>query len=147
LKLLREMEARPRILTRARYRAFFDKFQMPDESKDGLANSFFNTFTLIGNGKQPTDYLDPKGIAAEAVALKAGIDQVLLYANRNLAHRTPDWNAQPIMVPTDTDTALKAVQTCFDRFYPVLTGKSMPDPTPTIQFDWDECFSHAWATA
>ena len=36
-----------------------------------------------------------------------------LYANRNLAHRTADWNPPPIMIPKDTDEALFAVQTLF----------------------------------
>ncbi len=50
------------------------------------------------------------------------------------------------MIPTDTDAALAAVRDCFDRFYPLLTGKSMPDPTPTIQFDWEESFRYQWMT-
>ena len=146
LKLLREMEDRPTILTRARYRAFFETTQMPAEGKDGLANAFFNSFAIVGDGTDPNDHIAPEAIAAENAALKTGIEKVLLYANRNLAHRTPDWDVQPIMVPTDTDDALKAVQACFDRFYPLLTGKSMPQPTPAIQFDWEECFTHPWLT-
>jgi hypothetical protein len=46
----------------------------------------------------------------------------------------------PILVPKDTDNALFAVQECFDKFYPLLTGKSMPEPTPAIQFDWEDAF-------
>ena len=43
-----------------------------------------------GNGQQL--YLDPAaGIEAERDALHARIKTVLLYANRNLAHRTPEW--------------------------------------------------------
>ena len=48
------------------------------------------------------------------------------------------------MIPKDTDDALFAVQTLFDKLYPLLTGKSMPDPTPAIQFDWEDAFRHAW---
>jgi hypothetical protein len=39
--------------------------------------------------------------------LKTRIEKVLLYANRNLSHRTPDWDVQPVMVPTDTDDVLR----------------------------------------
>lgn len=147
LHLLREMQQRPNILTRMRYRAFCDKLQWRDEeAKKAFADSFFNTFAIVGDGKDPGDYLDPVGIAAETDTLKKGIEKVLLYANRNLAHRTPDWDVQPIMVPTDTDAALEAVQACFDKFYPILTGKSMPQPTPAIQFDWEESFRYPWMT-
>jgi hypothetical protein len=146
LKLLGEMQARPNILTRSRYRAFFDSLEMSQEAKDGLANNWFNTFTLIGDGSSSTDYLDPVGIGAERDALNDKIKTVLLYANRNLAHRTPEWEMPNITVPTDTDNALHAVQGCFDKFYPLLTGKSMPDPTPAIQFDWEDSFRHAWMT-
>ena len=146
LHLLREMQGRPTILSRGRYRGRMDVLQASEEFKDGLANSFFNTFRVIGDGKQRTDYLDPIGIAEESARLKKGIDKVLLYANRNLAHRTPDWDVQPISIPSDTDAALLAVQECFDKFYPLLTGKSMPNPTPTIQFDWEESFRYQWMT-
>src|SRR5258706_6325517 len=44
LKLLREVEARSTILTRTRYRAFFETTTMSAEGKDGLANAFFNSF-------------------------------------------------------------------------------------------------------
>ena len=146
LKLLGEMKARPRVLTRARYRAFFDQLHMPDEPKDGLANSFFNRFSFVGDGKSPTDYLHPAGIAGEHDALKEKIKAVLLYANRNLAHRTPEWDVPNISVPRDTDNALFAVKECFDKFYPLLTGRSMPEPTPGIQFDWEDAFRHSWMT-
>jgi hypothetical protein len=146
LHLLREMQTRPTIVNRGRYRARVDKLNAPEEFKERFANSFFNTFKVIGDGKSPTDYLDPAGIAETGERLKKGIDKVLLYANRNLAHRTPDWEVQQIMIPTDTDAALAAVRDCFDRFYPLLTGKSMPDPTPTIQFDWEESFRYQWMT-
>ena len=144
LKLLGEMESRPKILSRARYRAFFDKLAMSEEPKNGLANSFFNSFRIVGDGKSHDDYLDPAGIAVEREVLKERIQAVLLYANRNLAHRTPEWEASPIVVPKDTDNALFAVQECFDKFYPLVTGRSMPEPTPAIQFDWEDAFRHAW---
>ena len=139
------MQDRPTILSRARYRAFCDRLPWNDgEAKKAYADSFFNKFKLIGDGKSVTDYLDPAGLEDESKALKAGIDKVLLYANRNLAHRTPEWEPPPIVIPTDTDDALFAVQALFDKLYPLLTGKSMPDPTPAIQFDWEDVFRHAW---
>ena len=146
LKLLSEMQARPKILTRARHRAFVDRLPWPEEARTGYTNSFFNTFRFIGDGHALTDYLDPAGIEAERDALHERIKTVLLYANRNLAHRTPEWDVPNITVPTDTDAALLAVQDCFDKVYPLLTGKSMPEPTPSIQFDWEDVFRHTWMT-
>ncbi|SRR6266568_4197579 len=32
----------------------------------------------------------------------------------------------------------------FQHRYPLLTGKSMPEPTPAIQFDWEDAFRHPW---
>lgn len=146
LKLLSEMEVRPGVLTRVRYRAFVDRLPWSEEARIGYTNSFFNSFRFIGDGSASTDYLDPAGIAADRDALHERIKTVLLYANRNLAHRTPEWDVPNISVPTDTDAALQAVQDCFNRFYPLLTGKSMPEPTPGIQFDWEESFRYVWMT-
>ena len=89
-----------------------------------------------------SDYLNPTGIEARAKRLRRGIDKVLLYANHNLAHRTAELEPAA-MIPKDTDENTLAVQTLFDKLYPLLTGKSMPDPTPVIQFDWEDAFRHA----
>jgi hypothetical protein len=140
------MQDRPKILTRARYHKLHETLPWPEEEKKRYADTYFNTFRIIGDGSSVTDYLAPAGIAAESEALKKGIEKVLLYANRNLAHRTPEWDPPPIEVPHDTEAALQAVQACFDKFYPILTGKSMPQPTPAIQFDWEESFRHPWMT-
>ena len=80
-----------KILSRARYREFCKKLAWADEdAKMAFADAFWNKFKFIGDGKSDSDYLDPTGIEAESQTLKAGIDKVLLYANRNLAHRTAD---------------------------------------------------------
>lgn len=145
LHLLREMQRRPQILSRARYYAFFNPLKWKDDKeRKRFADSFFNTFKIIGDGTSDTDYLDPAGIEDESRTLQAGIETVLLFANRNLAHRTPEWNPPPIIVPKDTDAALFAVQALFDKLYPLLTGKSMSDLTPAIQFDWEDAFRHVW---
>ncbi len=53
LHLLREMQNRPKILSRARYRAFCDHLPWNDEeAKKAYADSFFNKFSLSAMASQ-----------------------------------------------------------------------------------------------
>lgn len=52
----------------------------------------------------------------------------------------------PLNVPDDLDEPLDAIRDTFNKYYPLLTGKSMPDATPTIVFDWTECLREPLAT-
>jgi hypothetical protein len=144
LKLLSEMDNRATVLTRWRYRRFFDKSQaLPDYVKEELANRFINSLGVI-TVDGPNDYVAPETFAQMRKTLGEKTDKVRLYANRSLAHRSAEYEVPKIMVPTDTDEAIFAVQAVFDKLYLLLTGISMPDPAPAIQYDWEDAFRHAW---
>lgn len=146
LKLFSEMEARPQILTRKRYRSMYDALSVPESVKDDLANDHFDSFKRIVGATPADDYIDPVQVAEDRKALDSQIEIVREFANRNLAHRTAQWDAPAINVPDDLDGPLDAICKTFNRYYPLLTGKSMPDPMPHITFFWQECMTHPLAT-
>jgi hypothetical protein len=146
-QLLTEMEQRAAsVLTRERYRRFYEHEPPRRGITTSIADTDFNRFGYVGDGHSPSDHVDPVGIAADRAALEAGTDTVRLVANRLVAHRTPEFEVPVVNVPDDLEGPLEAVRTCFDKYYVLLTGKSMSSPTPIIQFDWTDCFRRAWAT-
>jgi hypothetical protein len=48
LNLLSEVQKRPQVLRRRRFRQFFDALAIPEYAKDGLANDYFNRFNIVG---------------------------------------------------------------------------------------------------
>lgn len=146
LHLLSEIESRPTVLTRKRYRAIFDDATVEEWAKDHLANHFFDRLELEKGAVAADDHLGPSRTKADREDVEAKLAPALDIANRLLAHRTPPWEAPPFSALKDLDAALDAVYQCFTRYYPLLTGSAMVSPTPMIQFDWTECFVHPWAT-
>jgi hypothetical protein len=146
LQLLSQIEARPTAITRRHYRQLFDDAPVPPEVKDDLANHYFDTLKIVKAANAEDDHLSPEQAEDDRTTLASQIRNVLEFANRELAHRTPPWTPLPIRVPDDLDPPLDAICRTFNQYYPLLTGTSMPSPTPSIQFDWTECFRHAWAT-
>ncbi len=121
-------------------------FGAPDSVKDDIVTTHFATFEIVGGASIAEDHVSPGQLRAERLGLKAAIDTVLEYANRDLAHRTQEWDRPDIRVPDDTDPPLDAILGVFNRYYPLLTGKSVPNPTPSITFYWQECLTHVVAT-
>jgi hypothetical protein len=146
LKLFSQMKDRPTVLSRGRYRSRYDTMTAPASVKDDLANNHFDTFDHIKGPTPSLDYVSPAQIDRDRKAVEASTDVVREYTNRDLAHRTPDWNTPSIGVPDDLDPPLAAILATFNRYYPLLTGKSLGDPTPAITFNWQECLTHALAT-
>lgn len=147
LHLLSEIESRPTVLTRKRYRSIFDDTTIQDWAKDDLANHFFDRLEIEKGSVPADDHISPTTARRDRKDLQTKLDHALEIANRLLAHRTPPLEEAPWFTAfRDLDAALDAVYHCFSRYYPLLTGSSMASPTPMIQFDWTECFQHPWAT-
>ena len=74
LHLLREMQARPKILSRGRYREFCKKLPWADEdAKMAFADAFWNKIKFIGDGNADSDYfLIPPESRLRAKRLRQG---------------------------------------------------------------------------
>jgi hypothetical protein len=146
LKLLGEMKDRPTVLTRQRLRRQYDKMTAPESVKDEVANGHFENLEVERGAMPEADHVAAKQILDDLAVVEAQTATVRKYANRELAHRTEEWQPPSIGVPDDLDPPLSAILGIFNRYYPLLTGKSMSNPTPQITFYWEECLTHVLAT-
>lgn len=115
LNLLSEIQKRRQVLTRRRYRQFFEPLRMPEYAKDGLANDYFNRFNIVRGLTEADDYISPDQAKQDLDSLGTQVEAVHEFANRMLAHRAPPWQPPPLNVSDDLDSELRAVQEVFNN--------------------------------
>lgn len=134
-RLLREVQKRPQVLSRARYKAFWDDSPIVREHHVNLWDEPFNEMAGTGG------YIDPAIVKNDLEELDRQAKLVIQYANRIVAHRTPD------TVPTtlrDVNASLESIERMLKKYYVLLTGKSLMAAEPSILVPWQRAFREPW---
>jgi hypothetical protein len=139
LHLLREMRARPSVISRARFRSGWT-----GNLKLYTADHGFEVFPIIRDGSTPeADHIDPASIDADLDKLQS-VDAVLEHVQTTVAHRVPE--RPNALVPTfdEFHKAIDVVHEVFGRYYMLLTHKALISFEPAIQYDEFAPFRFAW---
>jgi hypothetical protein len=67
--------------------------------------------------------------------------KIVLYANKMIAHRTEE---QRDLTLAEIHGAMDFIEDMFKKYYVILTGRSLMQAEPAVQFDWMEPFTIPW---
>jgi hypothetical protein len=132
IRLMKQIVARPDVMSRERYEAHFGPTTVI--SPQMQAEQFRN---LAGH----EDYMSRQSIHADRKALINNCAPVVMYASKMIAHRT---DASPSLTIKEIDTALDAIEEIFKKYYVILTGRTLMHAEPAVQFDWQVIFTKPW---
>lgn len=142
-RLLREMEQRPEVATRGRWRA--TRPLAPDSRLEECLNREFTEY-WVGVRPDPADpdadYIDPTMPRSDRERLQEAAERVNEVANRSVAHRTR-------VTPEDlkireVDDAFEAIENTLQKYYALLHGVALAQAKPTPQFNTHEVFTFPW---
>jgi hypothetical protein len=132
IRLMQQMVARPNVMSRERYqRHFSPDSAIPVEMQAGQ-------FAKIAGHP---DYISRQTINEDRKTLINACAPVVLYASKMIAHRTEQ---EPSLTIAQIDTALDAIEATFQKYYLLLTGNSLMQAEPAVQFDWQTIFTIPW---
>jgi hypothetical protein len=69
-------------------------------------------------------------------------EPVATYVSKFIAHRTPIEELS--LTVAQVDTALDAIEAVFQKYMTMLTGRSVTQLEPAVQFDWQNLFTYPW---
>ena len=144
-QLLREIEARPEVITRRR---FFEMLDLDQDSYLVAINEkyFTEEWTSADTRTDPddpgSDHVHTARVAADRTALRDAVDRVVEVANRQVAHRTRV-DVQVLSIP-EVDEAFDAIERVLKRYYVLLRGATILRAEPTPQFDTHAVFTFPW---
>jgi hypothetical protein len=135
VQLMRQMTKRPEVMSRARYKAHFPadtviNAEMQDRQFNDLAGG--------------ADLISKAVIGEDRKRLIARCEPVVTYVSKMVAHRTPATGIA--LTIAQIDEALDAIEEVFQKYYVMLTGRSLLQAEPAIQFDWESIFTYPWVT-
>jgi hypothetical protein len=137
--LLHEIEARPEVLSRARYRTLWG----PNRYEHWGPDAAFDELPIVKiDADSAHDHLDPEAVRADRLTLEEATESVRVYVERTYAHRA---RGEPGTVTfTQFDAAIDAVAEVFKKYYTIITLKALIDTEPVPQYDTHECFTFPW---
>lgn len=142
LNLLYEIEQRPTIINRARYRAMW-KLRPGDDMERYICDRAFNSFKpQTFPGEPERDHIDPGVVRADLDRLLNETEKVRRFVEQTFAHRargTPEtvtWG--------EFHEAVDALVEVFRKYYALLTQKTVVDIEPTPQYNTHECLTFPW---
>ncbi|MGE3843793.1 MAG: hypothetical protein AB7I50_19650 [Vicinamibacterales bacterium] len=138
--ILDEMAERPTVLTRRRYFSFAPV----SADVERVLNEQFDRYGIVSpTADRMDDHIAPAGIQADRMAMMDAAGEVLEYANRLIAHRTPI-NEMPMTVG-DVTRAIDAMEPVVKKYFVILTGNTLLGIEPTnMGDDWKEVFTFPW---
>ena len=134
VNFLKQIQARPHLVSRAWYKSLFANGNYPANWPDACFDR------LAGRGQQ---HVQADFVASEIVALKARTKHVARYVNKRVAHRDAH-DFRPLPKFRDIDAAVGHLDRLTVRYLNLLRGMSLTTTLPTWQYDWKEIFRHAW---
>lgn len=145
LNLLYEIEERPTIVNRERYRLKWGVRQ-GDRIERHACDDAFDTFEPVRIPETPErDHMNPAIVSADRQRLLANTETVRLVVEQTFAHRA---RSKPEQVTWgDFHTALDALVEVFTKYYALLTQKTLVSIEPTAQYDAHECLTFPWLQA
>lgn len=144
VNMLHEMEARSEVLNRARYlghlRPEDSAFLVRSMNRD---HDGFGAVSRVGGKRNPDDdYIAPERIAADREDLQDKTRTVFQYAQRMVAHRTPADHME--LTVLQINEAVDAIEPVLQKYYCILTAKSLLQAEAAIQHDWMAPFALVW---
>jgi hypothetical protein len=138
--LLEDIVEHPEVLTRARYLA---------EWKPGrdleFANRIFDSFTPVRvQDDSNADYINPTDVKADLESLVADADRLRVFAERTRAHRTPERGIDPTVTFGELHRPIADVRRVVEKYYAILTLRSVADWEPVAQYDTIGPFTRPW---
>ena len=135
-RLLMAVARRPQVLSRARYKAFFKDSPLREFGVD-LGEEQFTE--MAGR----SDFIDPKIVRQDIDEVEKQSKLVVLYANKIVAHRTPQSVQTTLKHVNDS---LEAIEKVLQKYYVLLTGKGLMGAEPSIINNWQAAFTVPWIT-
>ena len=132
-QLLEEIEERPEVLSRERYRSHY---VAAGQAIDGRVDREFDQ--LGGAGA----HLDPTVVRADLTQLKAACLAAEGYVDRRVAHydrRHP----REELTPSQVNLALETLETLVEKYFLLLNGSSLV-VEPALQVPFSYVFSFPW---
>ena len=96
-------------------------------------------FTELAGG---ADHISRIVISEDRRRLLNACELVATYVSKFIAHRTPIKDLT--LTVSQVDTALDAIEIVFQKYMTMLTGRSVMQLEPTVQFDWQDIFTYPW---
>jgi hypothetical protein len=139
LHMLREIRRRPQVISRQRFRASWGNRDREHQEADRA----FDTFPIIRFEDPLLDHLSPDAVETDLGRLGAQ-DAILEYVQTTVAHRVPE--RPNLDVPTfgDFHAAVEIVREVVDKYYLLLTHRSVVTYEPVPQYDVFAPFTAAW---
>jgi hypothetical protein len=133
-RLLRDVAKRPQVLSRARYKAFFDGSPLSNFGVDFGGQQFTE---MAGSGA----FIDPRIVRRDLKIVGKQSALVIRYADKIVAHRTPESVATTLL---HVNESLEAIEEVLKKYYVLLTGNGLVGAEPSILHSWQEAFTVAW---
>jgi hypothetical protein len=133
-RLLMAVGRRPQVLSRARYKAFFEGSPLQELGVDVGGVQFTE---MAG----PGTFIDPTIVRKDLDEVEKQSKLVVLYANKIVAHRTPRSVQTTLKHVNDS---LEAIEKVLQKYYVLLTGKGLMGAEPSIINTWQAAFTVAW---
>jgi hypothetical protein len=138
--LLEEVESRPQVVNRKRS---LERVKSRDEWELQWANDDFDKLPIVRvAGDSDGDHIDPLSVRKDREQLEEDTEHVREYVERTYAHRTPQ-GATPVTFG-EFHAAVDAMVLIFEKYYALLTGRSVAQVEPVPQFNTHECFTFPW---
>lgn len=140
LHVLIEMQQRPEVISRKRFRDTWPRrdFEVWSPDRD------FDRYPLVKDANDSErDHIDPSFAAEDLDRLEAQ-DHVLEHVQATIAHRVPERPSQPIPTYGEFHKAVEVVQGVIEKYYLLLAHKSIWQFEPAIQYDTHEVFTVPW---
>jgi catechol 2,3-dioxygenase-like lactoylglutathione lyase family enzyme len=139
--LLHEMEERPQVMTRRRYRALWPEADRhhrvwgPDRD--------FERHQIMRVPDDPErDHIAAEEFRSDREQLIAQTEVVREFVERTFAHRSPDKPATVTL--KQVHDAVDAIVEMFKKYYALFTASSLATHRPIAQYDTHECFTFPW---
>jgi len=136
-RFLHEVRDYPALVSRDRYMGLYD------DSPEWLREIGKQDFDRLAN--EGSDHL-PRALIEEQLAeLDNAVVAIEHYVDRRIAHYDQRGLARPTPTFADLSDALKTLERLVLFYWVLLRGASMTTLLPTLQYDWMDIFTFAWA--
>jgi hypothetical protein len=141
--LLFDIIEHPTVLTRARYKAGWDRH---DFLYDDLADRAFDKFNPKRvEGNPAADYIAPELVRADLDQVIADAESLREYAERTRAHRTPQRNiSQADITFAELHTTIEDVRRTVEKYHSLITLGVITNWEPVPQFNTMAPFMYPW---
>jgi len=150
VRLLKEIEKRPCIMSRQRFVAMYPE----GPARNWLAGPDYDRFSdkdgnqvsseVVRQDRHKLGDNDELGSRQDRERLGSAYDRVIMLANKRVAHLDYTEPIDPVPTYADLDDAINALGSVFNKYSVLLTGTSFLKIEPTIVVDWTTIFQVPW---